>query len=104
MTDQRNASHLSWEALAAERRFVLQLELVREHWGAVRHLWLGDSDLDPASYIRSELSDTVFLGCGLPGTGTIKPTRDGRFQFAEDGCPAVIIAAYDTIPGLLGTN
>ncbi len=40
----------------------------------------------------------------MPGSGVIKPTRDGRFQFAEDGCPAMIIAAYDTIPGLLGTN
>ena len=92
------------EDLAAEGRFVSQLELVREHWAAVRRLWLNDSDLDPASHIRSELPDDFFLGCGMPGSGTIKPTDAGQFEFVKDGCPAVIVPAYDTIPGLLGTS
>ena len=92
------------EQMATEGRVTSQLELVREHWAAVRRLWLGDSDLDPGGYIRSELPTNFWLGCGMPGSGTIKPTEGGQFEFAEDGCPAVIVPAYDTVPGLLDAN
>ena len=92
------------EDMAAEEREASQIALVREHWSSVQSLWLDGSDLDPAGHIRSELPDDFFVGCGMPGSGTIRPTNDGQFEFAEDGQPAVIIAAYDTVPGILGTN
>ena len=40
----------------------------------------------------------------MPGLAKIRPTRDGRFEFVEDGLTAVIIPVYNTIPGILGTN
>ena len=99
-----NTTPRTLEDMAADERFASQLELVREHWSSVRRLWLSDSDLDPADSIRSELPPDFFLGCGMPGSGTIKPTGGGQFEFAEDGGAAVIIATFDTVPGLLGTN
>ena len=40
----------------------------------------------------------------MPGIATVKPIYDGRFEFAEDGLTAVVIPAYDTIPGNLDAN
>ena len=92
------------EDMAAEERFLSQIGLVGEHWAAVRRLWLGDSDLDPGAGIRSELPPDFWIGCGMPGFAGIKPTDEGRFEFAEDGLATVIVPAYDTIPGNLDAS
>ena len=92
------------EDLAAEERFASQIELLREHWAAVRRLWLDDSDLNPAGHIRSALPLEFWIGCGMPGLANIRATRGDRFEFADDGIPAVIVPAYDTIPGMLDAN
>ena len=93
-----------WEAHAADHRFEAQIALVRQHWEAVRCLWLDDSDLDPAGHIRSQLPREFWLDCGMPGLANIKLTRDGRFEFAEDGQPAIIIPCYDGLPFILDAN
>ena len=84
-----------------DHRLESQLQLVREHWTSVRRLWLDGTD---AARIQSDLPDDFLLGCGMPGIANIKPTDDGRFEFAEDGLTAVIIPVYDTIPGILDAN
>ncbi len=89
------------EALVAQGNFDHQLQLVREHWCSVRRLWLGDTD---AARIKSDLPADFLLGVGMPGTADIKVTDDGRFEFTEDGLTALIIPAYDTIPGMLDAN
>ena len=91
------------EDLAAEGRFLSQIGLVGEHWAAVRHLWLGDSDLDPGADIRSNLPDEFWLDCGMPGLATVSKFAD-RFEFAAEGRPAIIVPCYDTIPDLLGAD
>ena len=96
MTKLRTLEHL-----AAEERFASQIGLVGEHWSSVRHLWLNDSDLDPTGRIRSDLPPEFWLGCGMPGSGTIKPTADGQFEFAEDGEPATIVPCYHGLPSIL---
>ena len=40
----------------------------------------------------------------MPGLAKIMPIRDGRFEFAESGKPALIVPCYDTIPGMLDAN
>ncbi len=92
------------EELAAEQRFDSQIALVRQHWAAVRHLWLDDPDVLAARKLRADLPRDFWIGAGMPGLATIRPIRDGRFEFAEDGLTAVIIPAYDTIPGNLDAN
>ena len=92
------------EAFSRDRRFDHQVELVRQHWTAVRRLWLGDSEGPDAGTFRSDLPSDFWTSCGMPGLATIKLTGAGRFDFAEDGRPAVIIPCYDTIPGLLDAN
>ena len=92
------------EDLAAEGRFVSQLALVREHWASVRRLFLNDSDLDPGADTRSNLPPEFWLGCGMPGLAPVKPTRDGHFEFAEDGTAALIVPIYDIDPWLLDAN
>ncbi len=92
------------EDLAAEERFASQLELVREHWSSVRRLWLSDSDLDPAGHIRSQLPPEFWLDCGMPGLSNIRLTPDGRFEFVEDGQPAIIVPCYDRLPFILDAN
>ena len=89
------------EDVAAEDRFDRQIELVREHWLAVRHWWLGTTD---AAQTTSDLPADFLLGCGMPGIASIKPTEGGSFEFTEDGLTALIIPAYDTIPGNLDAN
>ena len=92
------------EQMVAQGRFDRQLALVREHWASVRRLWLNDSALSPGAKIRSELPPDFWIGCGMPGFAGIKPTDEGRFEFAEDGLATVIVPAYDTIPGNLDAN
>ncbi len=104
MKAQQVTAHRTLEGLAAEGRFASQIELVREHWASVRRLWLNDSDLNPGGHIRSQLPPEFWIGCGMPGLATIRSTRDSRFDFVEDGQPAVIIPCYDTIPGNLDAN
>ena len=91
------------EDLAAEGRFVSQIELVREHWAAVRHLWIEDPGL-AARKLRSDLPDDFMLGCGMPGLAKIRPLGDGLFEFATGARAAIIIVAYDIDPWLLGAN
>ena len=82
-----------------------RLQLVREHWSSVRRLWLEDADVgEGLRHVRSKLPDDFLLGVGMPGIASIKPINDGRFEFAEDGLTAVVIPAYDTIPGNLDAN
>ncbi len=89
------------EALAREHRFDRQIELVREHWSAVRHLWL---DAPGAARLGPDLLSDFLLGVGMPGIADIKPTDNNRFEFTKDGLTAVIIPCYDTIPGNLDAN
>lgn len=91
--------------IAAEGRFDRQIALVREYWTSVRRLWLDETDVSEAlPHIRSDLPEDFILGVGMPGLANITHTRDGLFEFAEPGVTAVIIAAYDTIPGNLDAN
>ena len=86
-------------------RLECRLQLVREHWSSVRRLWLEDADVgEGLRHVRSKLPDDFLLGVGMPGIASIKPINDGRFEFAEDGLTAVVIPAYDTIPGNLDAN
>ncbi len=94
----------SLEAACAEQRFDRQIALVREHWPAVRYFWLEDPDVPAARKLRSELPEEFYVGAGMPGLADTSSTREGRFEFAEDGRPAIIIPAYDTIPGNLDAN
>ena len=94
----------SLELLVAQGRFDHQLALVRAHWASVRRLWLTDSGPDPGAKLRSELPPEFWIGCGMPGIATIRPTYNGRFEFVEGGLTAIILPAYDTIPGLVGTR
>ena len=98
-----NAAPLTLDVLASDRHFDRQLVLVREHWASVRHLWIEDPG-PAASKLRADLPPDFMLGCGMPGIGRIGPTRDGRFEFAEDGKAAVIVPCYAGLPDLLGAN
>ena len=95
---------LTLEGLSAEQRFDSQLALVREHWASVRRLWLDDPDFPAGGSFRSSLPHDFWIGAGMPGLATVTEFGHRSFEFAEDGRAAVIIPAYDTIPGLLGTN
>ena len=99
-----NAAPMTLETLATVERFDRQIALVREYWAAVRYFWLEDPDVPAARKLRSELPQEFYIGAGMPGLATIRPTRDGRFEFAEDGERAVIVPCYDTIPGILDAN
>ena len=92
------------QALVRDQRFDCQVQLVREHWASVRCLWLDSGAPPGATRIRSDLPDDVLLGCGMPGIASIKDTNDGRFEFTKEGLTAVVIPAYDTIPGNLDAN
>ena len=97
---KRTAAHACRERGLRDHRLESQLQLVREHWTSVRRLWL-DTD---AARIKSDLPADFLLGCGMPGLANIEPTDNGRFEFAEDGLAAVIVPAYDCIPGNLDAN
>ena len=99
-----SAGPVTLEALATDQRFDHQLALVREHWSAVWHLWLDDPDTAGARALRASLPEEFYIGAGMPGLATIKITGAGRFEFTEDGLTAVIVPAYDTIPGNLDAN
>ena len=92
------------EALARDRHFDRQVDLVRQHWASVRHLWLDDPDVAAASKLRADLPEEFYVGAGMPGLATVKLTDAGRFDFTAAGLTAFIIPAYDTIPGNLGAN
>ncbi len=92
------------EALARDRHFDRQFDLVRQHWAAARHLWLDAPDLSGAGKLRAALPRDFWIGCGMPGLATVKLTGAGRFAFADSGLTAVIIPAYDTIAGLLDAS
>ena len=92
------------QALVRDQRFDCQIQLVREHWTSVRRLWLDSAVPSGTTRITSDLPADFLLGCGMPGIADIKPTDDGHFEFTEDGLTAVVIPAYDTIPGNLGAN
>ena len=91
-----------------DHRHEAQLQLVREHWSAVRRLWLGASELPDVGKLRSNLPVDFWIGCGMPGLATVTPTQRHRFQFTEDGegeiTPSIIIPCYDCIPGNLDAN
>ncbi len=90
--------------MVAEGRADRQLEIVREHWSAVRRLWLGDPEIRAGAKFRSELPPDFWIGCGMPGLVDIRQIRDGRFEFTDNGRPAIIVPAYDCIPGMLDAN
>ncbi len=95
------------QALVRDQRFDCQIQLVREHWTSVRRLWLNSAVPSDAARIRSDLPDDFLLGCGMPGIASIKPARDGLFEFAQGAVTSVttvIIPCYDTIPGMLDAN
>ena len=92
------------ELLVAQGHFERQLALVREHWASVRRLWLSNSAFPDVGKLRSSLPEDFLLGCGMPGLATIRPARDGRFEFTENGLTALIFPVYDTIPGNLDAN
>ena len=98
-----NAAPMTLETLAADRRFDLQLQLVREHWRAVRRLFLEGPESRAGARFRSDLPPEFWLGCGMPGLATVSKFGD-RFEFTEHGRTAVIIPAYDTDPWLLDAN
>ena len=89
------------QTLVRDRRFDRQHQLVGEHWRAVRQLWLDDTD---AARIKSDLPENFLLGVGMPGIANIKPIDNDRFEIVEDGLTALVIPAYDTIPGLVGAR
>jgi len=102
-----SAGTVTLERLARDQRFDRQIALVREHWAAVRQLWLDDTG---TARVTSDLHDDFLLGCGMPGIAHINPTADGRFAFTEGAVisvttvTTVIIPCYDTIPGNLDAN
>ncbi len=99
-----SAGAATLEALAEDQHFDNQIALLGEHWRSVRHFWLDDPDVPAARKLRSELPEEFYIGAAMPGLADIRPTHDGRFEFAEDGRTAVIIPCYDTIPGMLDAN
>ena len=92
------------EQMVAEAHADRQLALVREHWRSCRRLWLDTPEPLRVARLGPDLAPDFWFGAGLPGLANIKPTRDSRFEFAESGRPAVILPAYDTIPGNLDVN
>ncbi len=92
------------ELLAAEGHADRQFALAREHWASVRHLWLDTREPLRAARLGDDIVPDFWWGAGLPGLANIKLTTGGKFEFAEDGKAALIVPAYDTIPGNLDAN
>jgi hypothetical protein len=57
-----------------------------------------------AARLGPDLAPDFWFGTGLPGLADIRLTRDGRFELAEGGRPALIIPAYDCLPSMLDAN
>ncbi len=89
------------KALVAQGRFDRQLQLVREHWRSCRRLWIHTPEPLKAARLGADLAADFWWGAGLPGIDNILPIRDGRFEFNEGGRRALIVPAYDGIPGFL---
>ncbi len=90
------------EVLIAQGRLDRQLELVREHWASVRHLWLDTPE--PLRIARLDgLPPDFWFGAGMPGLAKVRD-RGHRFEFAETGMPALIIPCYDCTPGMIDAN
>ncbi len=92
------------EMMVAEGRFDRQLALVREHWRSCRHLWLDTPEPLRAARLGDDIAPDFWWGAGLPGLAHIKPIRDGKFEFAEDGKPALVVPAYNGLPCSLDAN
>jgi hypothetical protein len=92
------------EVIAEQGRFDRQLALVRDHWRSCRRLWLDHKEPLRAARLGDEVAPDFWVGAGLPGLATIRSTRDGRFDFANDGLTAVILPCYDCIPGMIDAN
>lgn len=90
------------EKMIAEGRADHQIALVREHWSAVRHLWLAPEPLRAARL--DGLPPDFWFGAGMPGLANIRPIRGDRFEFAEAGRRALILPVYNVIPGGLDAN
>ena len=89
--------------MIAEGRADRQFLLVGEHWSAVRHLWLNTPKPLRAARLDG-LAPDFWFGCGMFGLADIKAIRNGLFEFAKGGRPALIVPCYDTIPGMLDAN
>ena len=92
------------EQMIAEGHLDRQLLLVGEHWTAVRRLWLDTPEPLKVARLGDGLPYDFWFGAGLPGLGNIKPIRDSKFEFADNGRPAIIVPAYDYLPSMLGAN
>lgn len=75
-----------------------QIQLMREYWSSVRHLWLGMSNLTPPGELLGGLPGDFWTGVGMPGLGTVTKSV-GRFEFSDNGEPAIILPCFNTIPG-----
>ncbi len=92
------------EKMVAEGRADHQIVLVREHWSAVRRLWLDTPDPLKAARLGPDLPPDFWMTAGMPGLATVRSTGGDRFEFAPDGRTALIIPAYDCIAGMLDAN
>ena len=84
-----------------DHRLESQLQLVREHWAAVRRLWLATSDFPGAGELISGLPGDFWTGCGMPGLATVTARGGHFFEFSDNGGPAIILPCFDTIPGFV---
>ncbi len=91
------------EKMVAEGRLDRQIAMVSEHWASVQRLWLAPDPLKVAR-LGPELAPDFWFGAGMPGLAPVRQTRGDRFEFADNGKPAIVIPCYDTIPGLLDAN
>ena len=95
-----SAAPLALEALARNQRFDNQISLVGEHWRSCRHLWLNTPEPLRTARLGDDLSPHFWFDTGLPGLAPVT-ARSHRFEFSGDGKPALIVPAYDGIPGML---
>ena len=91
------------EKMVAEGRLDRQIAMVSEHRASVQRLWLAPDPLKVAR-LGPELAPDFWFGAGMPGLAPVRQTRGDRFEFADNGKPAIVIPCYDTIPGLLDAN
>ena len=89
------------EKMVAEARLDQQFTLVKGHWRSCRRLWLDTPEPLKVARLGPDLPPDFWFGTGLPGLADIRPTRGDRFEFADNGRPALIVPAYHSLPGLL---